>query len=195
MNLTSSSSLQVSDGCQWRFIISLLKPVDFNRWITRRHITPLEFGSILFGCEPIPNEFLFKVVEELQIILHNINRQTSLRSIADGDIAFVQAINKLCHHVKNEAEAKEKILEQAQGLLDCLEMINRGMMAMPKEYQACFANEQGTFKEKLWRFDFLVHWAKTDLYLSLPTEICMLDNNFNFQKELEAHFGKTMSHI
>ena len=65
---------------------------------------------------------------------------------------------------------------------------------MPEECQACFSNEQGALKENLWRFDFLVHWAKTDLNFSLPSESCMLDNNFNIQKELDAHFGKTISH-
>ncbi|NDH68655.1 MAG: hypothetical protein EBY22_12285, partial [Gammaproteobacteria bacterium] len=188
MNSILKPSLQVSDGCQWRFLISLLMPVDFNRWITRRYITPLEFCFILFGCEPIPNEFLFKIVEELQIVLQNINRQTSFRSISDR--AFIQSINKLCPHVKNEEEAKEKILEQAQGLLDCLEIINRGMLAMPEEYTSCFSLDQGTFKEKLWRFEFLIHWIKHESNIKIPHELIGLDEGFDLQKELNNESNK-----
>jgi len=196
MSQARLAAYKASDIMQWRFLVSLLKPAHFKRWINRGHITPLEFGFISSGFEPILDVFLFKIVEDLQTILHHISRQISFEDIHSSDKTFIPFIKELFPHIKKEEDAKDKILSQAQCLLDCLEIINRGMMAMPKEYQACFAteqvSEQGASKEKLWRFDFLVHWAKTDLHLSLPTEICMLDNDVSIQKELDVHFGKTI---
>ena len=176
------ATYNASDSYQWKFLVSLLKPAHLKRWANRKHLTQLEFGFISSGLEPIPNEFLLNVMEELQAIMHNINRKVSFESLQYSDKTFIPSIKELFPHIKKEEDAKERILEQAQHLLDCLEMIHRSMMAMPEECQACFSNEQGALKEKLWRFDFLVHWAKTDLNFSLPSEICMLDNNFNIQK-------------
>ena len=68
------ATYNASDSYQWKFLVSLLKPAYLKRWANRKHVTPLEFGFISSGLEPIPNEFLLKVVEELQTILHNINR-------------------------------------------------------------------------------------------------------------------------
>ena len=188
MNPTLNPSLQVSDSYQWRFLISLLKPIHFNRWANRRYITALEFGFILSRYQPIPNEFLSKVVEELQIVLHGINRQTSFQDIADR--AFIQSVNELCPHVASEKDAKEKILVQAHELLDCLEIINRGMITMPEEYKSCFSLEQGTFKENLWQFEFLIHWIKQESNIKIPDELIELDKEFELQKELNNKIYK-----
>src|SRR3546814_9297723 len=50
-----------------------------------------------------------------------------------SDKTFIPTIKKLFPHIKKEEDAKEKILGQAQYLLDCLEMTHRGMMAMRSE--------------------------------------------------------------
>jgi hypothetical protein len=182
----------MSDNYQWRILIGLLKPITYSRWVKRPLITPLEFGFIWSGYEPRPDEFLSKVVEELQTILYHI-KPASFRNMYSSE-GFIKSVRELFPNIKGEAEVIEKILQQAQALLDCLEVINRGMKAIPKEYNACFSIDQDTLKEKLWRFDYLVHWAKADLQHSLPAEISMLDNNFNIKEELAAHFGQTIKH-
>lgn len=178
------ASYKASDSYQWRFLIDLLKPITSSRWIKRPQVTALEFGFILSGYEPIPDQFLSKVVEELQTTLYHI-KPASFRNMYSSE-GFIKSVRERFPGIKGEAEVIEKILQQAQALLDCLEIINRGMIAMPREYQACFSIEQGTFKEKLWRFEFLIYWAKHEVNIQVPHELIQLDESFELQKELDS---------
>ena len=182
------ASLKNSGSYQWGFLIGLLKPIIHSRWKNPKKVTLLEFGFILSGYEPIPNKIMSKVVEELRTILYQIKPSSFQDMHNDYNEDLLKSVRELFPNIKQETEIVQLVMQQAQALLNCLETIHRGSLTIPKEHQACFATEQGKGKEKLWRFDYLVYWARTDLLLSLPAEICVLNKKFNIKKELGSHF-------
>lgn len=166
--------------------MGLLQPVNYDRWKRRSHVTPLEFAFLLAGFDPVPNQFLITVIEELQKIIYSINRHVPFRDISYSDnkvLEFMKILRDAYPQIKNEEEMKNKILEQSQLLLDCLEIINRAMFDIAPKHVSCFSKVQGRFKERLWRFDFLICWVKRECNISIPMELADLDRNFSFPED------------
>ena len=179
-----TASYKASADYQWSFLAGLLKPVDYARWIKRRHITPLDFGFISSGYEPMPNKLLFDIVEELQAVLHVIDCNVCFHDVLRSNKKLMQSVNDLFPKIKVMENVKKRIFKQAHYLLDRFEIIKRGMLVMPEEFKLCFSVQESSFKEDLWRFDFLIYWARTKVAIEIPRELVNLDERFDLQKEL-----------